>query len=67
MLICMARSNFPNIFKWQTLKGLFLSLKTTEANVILLTRYDLPNSQGHNFYKLKYISLEEVKIVSFQQ
>ena len=25
------------------------------------------NSQGHNFYKLKYISLEEVKIVPFQQ
>ena len=25
------------------------------------------NSQGHNLYKLKYISLEEVKIVSFQQ
>ena len=24
-------------------------------------------SQGHNFYKLKYISLEEVKIVPFQQ
>ena len=23
-------------------------------------------SQGHNFYKLKYISLEEVKIVPFQ-
>ena len=29
----------------------------------------LPNliSQGHNLYKLQYISLEEVKIVSFQQ
>ena len=25
------------------------------------------NSQGHNLYKLQYISLEEVKIVSFQQ
>ena len=25
------------------------------------------NSQGHNFYKLKYISHEEVKIVPFQQ
>ena len=25
------------------------------------------NSQGHNFYKLKYTSLEEVKIVPFQQ
>ena len=25
------------------------------------------NSQGHNFHKLKYISLEEVKIVPFQQ
>ena len=25
------------------------------------------NSQGHNFYKLKYISLEEVKIVPLQQ
>ena len=25
------------------------------------------DSQGHNFYKLKYISLEEVKIVPFQQ
>ena len=25
------------------------------------------SSQGHNFYKLKYISLEEVKIVPFQQ
>ena len=25
------------------------------------------NSQGHNFYKLKYISLEEVKSVPFQQ
>ena len=24
------------------------------------------NSQGHNLYKLQYISLEEVKIVSFQ-
>ena len=24
-------------------------------------------SQGHNLYKLQYISLEEVKIVSFQQ
>ena len=24
------------------------------------------NSQGQNFYKLKYISLEEVKIVPFQ-
>ena len=24
-------------------------------------------SQGHNFYKLKYISLEEIKIVHFQQ
>ena len=24
-------------------------------------------SQGHNLYKLKYISLEEVKIVPFQQ
>ena len=24
-------------------------------------------SQGHNFYKLKYISLEEVKIMPFQQ
>ena len=24
-------------------------------------------SQGHNFYKLKYISFEEVKIVPFQQ
>ena len=24
-------------------------------------------SQGHNFYKLKYISLEEDKIVPFQQ
>ena len=24
-------------------------------------------SQGHNFYKLKYISLEEVKIVPCQQ
>ena len=23
--------------------------------------------KGHNFYKLKYISLEEVKIVPFQQ
>ena len=23
--------------------------------------------QGHNFYKLKYISLEEVKIVPFKQ
>ena len=27
----------------------------------------LVNSQGHNLYKLQYISLEEVKIVSFQQ
>ena len=27
----------------------------------------LINSQGHNLYKLQYISLEEVKIVSFQQ
>ena len=25
------------------------------------------NSQGHNFHKLKYISLEEIKIVPFQQ
>ena len=25
------------------------------------------NSQWHNLYKLQYISLEEVKIVSFQQ
>ena len=25
------------------------------------------NSQGHNLYKLQYVSLEEVKIVSFQQ
>ena len=25
------------------------------------------SSQGHNFYKLKYISLEEVKTVPFQQ
>ena len=25
------------------------------------------NSQGHNLYKLQYISLEEVKIVSLQQ
>ena len=25
------------------------------------------NSQGHNLYKLQYISLEEVKIVPFQQ
>ena len=25
------------------------------------------SSQGHNLYKLQYISLEEVKIVSFQQ
>ena len=25
------------------------------------------NSQGHNFYKLKYISLEEVKIVPFHK
>ena len=25
------------------------------------------NSQGHNLYKLQYISLEEVKIMSFQQ
>ena len=24
-------------------------------------------SQGHNLYKLQYISLEEVKIVSFQR
>ena len=24
-------------------------------------------SQGHNLHKLQYISLEEVKIVSFQQ
>ena len=28
---------------------------------------NLVYSQGHNFYKLKYISLEEVKIVPFQQ
>ena len=27
----------------------------------------LVSSQGHNFFKLKYISLEEVKIVPFQQ
>ena len=27
----------------------------------------LLNSQGHNLYKLQFISLEEVKIVSFQQ
>ena len=29
--------------------------------------YSLLNTQGHNFYKLKYISLEEVKIAPFQQ
>ena len=29
--------------------------------------YALLTSQGHNFYKLKYISLEEVKIAPFQQ
>ena len=30
-------------------------------------RHVLISSQGHNLYKLQYISLEEVKIVSFQQ
>ena len=27
--------------------------------------YNMFNSQGHNFYKLKYISLEEVKLCLF--
>ena len=34
---------------------------------MVLDRFHALNSQGHNFYKLKYISLGEVKIVPFQQ
>ena len=33
----------------------------------VLISLDALSSQGHNFYKLKYMSLEEVKIVPFQQ
>ena len=36
--------------------------KCADLNIYLLII-----SQGHNLYKLQYISLEEVKIVSFQQ
>ena len=39
------------------------------AQMVVFVMYFISsiNSQGHNQYKLQYISLEEVKLVSFQQ
>ena len=41
--------------------SLYLSPELLTSTTLTLT------SKGHNLYKLQYISLEEVKIVSFQQ
>ena len=40
---------------------------TGDKSIRVISCHYSVNSQGHNFYKLKYISLEEVKIVPFQQ
>ena len=45
----------------------FFYIISTLLFLLFVKLHSYVNSQGHNFYKLKYISLEEVKIVPFQQ
>ena len=53
------------------LRTMYFHVAEMISNYLILSAFGLKSlftiSKGHNLYKLQYISLEEVKIVSFQQ
>ena len=58
------------MFMFEDIKGSQGMFEKKGLIYLLMTYRELITtfiSQGQNFYKLKYISLEEVKIVPFQQ